>query len=428
MLAEGGRLLALTSVMPPLVYPRALQVSRLLKALQKENWHTDVVTSAPDSAPASLKDDQLARLYSGFYKTLEIPTSEDPGPTRIPLRLWRKIRGIQDYALENWRARAGRTLLRQLATNKYDAVVTFAQPWINHLIGLDVKQAKPSIFWAAHFSDPWADSPYYNTLTKEAKKEEHRLEEKVIKNADGLFFVCQRTADLVMSKYSFSHAKKVRILPHCYDQDTHRSIAIRQKRKKRKTSFRIIHTGNFYGTRSPEKFIQALALFRKNRPLDRDLIRVEFVGFFEGAIEKRVQELIRISGLGNVVRLAGPLEYAEAQSRAAEADLLLVIDAQAEESVFFPSKLADYFLLGKPILAVTPSEGSTADLAFEVGFRTAHPGRIDLISSAIARQVQLWKAGKPEGLASDATERFESRHVAKLFLRHLQAWRMKKEP
>ena len=47
----------------------------------------------------------------------------------------------------------------------------------------------------------------------------------------------------------------------------------------------------------------------------------------------------------------GGCPFAESARRAAAADVLLVIDAPADESLFLPSKLIDYLPAGKPILA-----------------------------------------------------------------------------
>ena len=40
--------------------------------------------------------------------------------------------------------------------------------------------------------------------------------------------------------------------------------------------------------------------------------------------------------------------------------MLLLIDAAADVNVFLPSKVVDYLMLDKPIMALTPPEGATA--------------------------------------------------------------------
>ena len=50
----------------------------------------------------------------------------------------------------------------------------------------------------------------------------------------------------------------------------------------------------------------------------------------------------------------GRLPFLESARIAASADVLLVIDAAAEDNLFLPSKLIDYLPLAKPILGLTP--------------------------------------------------------------------------
>jgi hypothetical protein len=40
-------------------------------------------------------------------------------------------------------------------------VISFAQPWTSHLAVLAAIRQHPRLRWAAHFSDPWIDSPCF---------------------------------------------------------------------------------------------------------------------------------------------------------------------------------------------------------------------------------------------------------------------------
>src|SRR6185437_16912748 len=94
------------------------------------------------------------------------------------------------------------------------ALITFAQPWVDHLIGLSIKHRFPSLPWVAHFSDPWTDGPYAKSGNPELLGEWRLQERKVIEAADEVVFVNDRTAHLVMSKYPAAWRRKVCSVPH----------------------------------------------------------------------------------------------------------------------------------------------------------------------------------------------------------------------
>jgi hypothetical protein len=69
-------LLAVSWAMPPLVYPRAIQVSRTLKELSRRGWSVDVIALDPRANVSAEKDQEFEKAYCGFYRLCPI----DPGP------------------------------------------------------------------------------------------------------------------------------------------------------------------------------------------------------------------------------------------------------------------------------------------------------------------------------------------------------------
>jgi len=94
------------------------------------------------------------------------------------------------------------------------------------------------------------------------------------------------------------------------------------------------------------------------------------------------------------VHVRGRVSPAEAASIAADADVLLVIDApSAGPSAFLPSKIVDYLPLRRPILGVTPEPGATASLLRRLGCPVAPPEDVAAIASALRDLVRCWRAG-----------------------------------
>ena len=85
----------------------------------------------------------------------------------------------------------------------------------------------------------------------------------------------------------------------------------------------------------------------------------------------------------------------DAQSIAAAADVLLVIDAPtAGPSPFLPSKLVDYLALRKPILGITPVEGASAALLRRIGALVAAPDDEAGIRIALRDLLRRWREGE----------------------------------
>lgn len=381
-----GRILALSGMMPPLVFPRSLQISRSLKILHKLGWKTTVVTILPDAEPHAMQDFEFAKLYEGYFNSLLVDTREEVIPSALWRRLWRKIKPPVDLKTDNWLHRSSSVLRNEISQNHYDVLVTFAQPWINHLIGLRIKKRYPSLPWCVHFSDPWVDSPYFD-LSDPKLADRARLQEKnVIRAADIVIFVNHHTADLVMAKYPDSWCSKVRIVPHGYDSDLLNALS---SSKTPSEKMKIVYTGNFYGLRNPELFFQAVARLVED-PEIRSLLHIELVGNTDEEFVSVASEL----GLDDCVFITGKAGYLPSLEIAASADLLLIIDAPAKHNVFLPSKIVDYLMFKKPILGITPLLGATADVLRALGYPIVAPDDPQKVADELRKIVESWRMGQ----------------------------------
>jgi hypothetical protein len=378
------RLLALSWCMPPLVMPRSIQVSRLLAALAKMDWQTDVVCVDPASLrPNNILDDSLNRPADGMVKKYPVPSLEDWVLVRGLIRLFPAL-GILPDPKWVWKNAAFRKCDLLASRQKYDAFVSFGQPWTDHLAGLQFK-AQSRLPWVAHFSDPWADSPYINS-SRWVKTKRLEMEQAVIQSADAVVFVSQLTANLVMQKYPEGWRKKAFVIPHGFEP-----IPVVDQTPAAITNqpVEFIYTGNFYGPRTPENLLKAAAAL-VIKPGYEQSFRLRFVG---PNMEKYHQMVVDM-GLKDFVLFEGPVSFARSQELTTRADVLLVIDAPSDSpSVFLPSKLVDYLAFNKPILGITPGNGSSADLIHELGCRTVEPMDVEGITSAMAGYIDAKSQG-----------------------------------
>jgi glycosyltransferase involved in cell wall biosynthesis len=172
--------------------------------------------------------------------------------------------------------------------------------------------------------------------------------------------------------------------------------------------FHIVHTGNLYTLRRPHAFLRGIRKLISNQA-DGPTIDVTFVGSF---LQEDVT-LARELGIGASVEFIGPKPFLESLQIAAGADVLLVIDAPSDNSVFLPSKMVDYFALGKPILGITPEQGATADALRRGGYRVARCEDADAIHLALAAMLNDWENGRlNEHIKPSEVERYHIRSTS----------------
>ncbi len=393
------RLLALSWCMPPLVMPRSIQVSRLLAALSEMDWQTDVVCVDPASLRPNnnILDDTLNRPAGGKVKKYPVPTLEDWVLVRGLIRLFPAL-GVLPDPKWVWKNAAFRKCDSLASANTYDAFISFGQPWTDHLAGLQFK-AQSKLPWVAHFSDPWADSPYVDA-SRWVKNKRFEMEKAVISSADAVIFVSQQTADLVMQKYPDDWRKKTHVIPHGFETLGNATLTPGETQNQ---PLEFLYTGNFYGPRSPEGLLKAAADLARKAGYENSF-RLRFVGHNMEKYRQTVREL----SLDDAVVFEGPVSFARSQELSAQADVLLVIDAPSEtSSVFLPSKLVDYLAFNKPILGITPLNGSSADLINNLGCLTVDPLDIQGMTSALVDLIDAKRKGTmdlPEKFAQTARQ------------------------
>jgi len=403
------RLLAVSWEMPPMYGPRATQVSRLLGELAPLGWQTTAICLAPRPGGPHWFDGATA--VPPGVGLVRVPSPEEWMAVRAA---WRLAPWLRDYpdTKRVWVGRATRAALDVASAGEVAGLITFAQPWSDHLVGLRVRRAV-KLPWVAHFSDPWADSPY---ATPRQRSIWSRMEQDVIREASAVVFVTEETADLTMSKYPDAWRTKVAVVPHGFDP-TIAPAAPRAHDPRR--PLRLVHTGRFYaGVRTPVALLRALAELNR-RESTTGALDVTFVGPHTTEFEREAAAL----GVASFVRFRGRVPPAEAAAIAADADVLLVIDAPSAvgavtgvPSVFLPSKLVDYLPFRKPILGITPDAGASARVLRRLGCPIAPPDDEAAIAAALEDLIRRWRDGTlgVAGSFDEVAAEFDIRRTARL--------------
>lgn len=402
------RLLAISWEMPPLSGPRAVQVTRTLAALTEFGWRSRTVCFSPRSNRYQQDHHvSLEQLSGGAASLIPVPSPEE---WLIFRGLWRVIPPLKQLPDEKrvWMPGALRAARASLDASPAGLIVSFAQPWSDHLIGLRLKRER-GLPWVAHFSDPWVDSPYFRASGWSRRRAES-WERQVIEEATRVVFVNSYARDRVMAKYPEAWLAKTAVVPQGFEAPLRRHPTTASG----SGPLRIVYTGRFYdGIRTPEAFLEAMALVDKRVPL-RGRLEVQFIGSGMTAYAARAARL----RLGHSVVFTGRVAPQHAQDRAGAADVLLIVDAPSDQgpSLFLPSKLIDYLPLRKPILGITPLMGPTADLLRELGYPVVDPR--DVAGMARLLQELIEHTGRRPGPSAQhdaVSRRYELRETTRAF-------------
>lgn len=366
--------------------PRATQVARTLGALVPLGWQPTVVCLDPRRGGPNWRDGRDVVLPTG----VEVVRVKSPEEWTLVRALWRLMPALRDRPDPKWvwinRAVAAATAAA--SRTKFDGLVTFAQPWSDHLVGLRVHRAT-KLPWVAHFSDPWVDDPYLR-VSEKRRAMLRRMEAQVVAHALAIVFVSEETADLVMAKYPPEWRRKAVVVPHGFSAPPAAQAA---PPARRPGPMRLVHTGRFYdGLRTPLPLLRALAHVNSTEPL-AGALDVTLVGLHT----MRYASDVAVLGLNAFVHLHDRVSNSDAAALASDADVLLVIDAPTSiPSPYLPSKLIDYLPLRKTILGITPVEGASSSLLKRLGGLVAAPDDEAGIRVAIRDLLRRWREGELE--------------------------------
>jgi len=342
------RLLAISYVLPPALYPQAIQIGRILARLPAE---IGAVSGAASTMAGGLDSDLEFDRRLAFRLEIPFRPALSGSALAIAKRFLPLYAAIPDE-FRRWVAKADAAVATKLDESGFrpDVVASFGEPMSDHLLGLRLKRrhGRP---WVAHFSDPWADVVFRRGQFL-ANAINRRLEAQVIAAADRIVFTSQETIDLVMRRYPGDFRDKMSVVPHGFDFTLYNSPS------SRPDGIVVRHLGSLYGRRNPLPLFRALRRILEQEPTLLAGVGFELIGQVSPWIARHPGYRALPQGL---VRIVDTVSYRESLRLMAGADLLLVIDAPDEVSVFLPSKLIDYLGAGVPIMGIVPP-GASATL------------------------------------------------------------------
>jgi len=304
--------------------------------------------------------------------------------------------------------------LRAVHREGIGVIYSTGKPWTAHLVGLVLKKMtrRPLV---TDFRDPWMTNPFREEGSALKNRLEAFLEKKVIEGSDVVITNTIALREEFIKRFPLQSPDKFVALLNGYDPDDFPIASV--KGKGPADPFVLAHTGFLYGRRDPRNFLEALALFLKSARIDREKIRVVFVGSVE--LPYDLNRYLNSCGLERVVILVPHLPYQESLQYLINASALLLLQPGTETQV--PSKLFEYVALGKPILAISPRQGATSTLVAEEGIGyPVDPDDIESIAAVLKRMYLDWERG-PETYSGNGhvRDKFNVKHTTAILSRTL---------
>jgi hypothetical protein len=298
--------------------------------------------------------------------SLILPFIVDPVKTELSKR---QSRGRLELLYWMWKAiTAGSKII---SSKKVNVIFSRSMPVFGHLPAL-ILARKHHIYWIANWSDPapLSISPPPFRTKKPILDLGKLLCKFVTRFADWHTFPNEYLKEYMVPYYPVIKGKSS-VVSHIAFSSLYRETNYKSE------VFRLCHIGSLWN-RDPYPFFQAVKLFKdKNGP---QKIEVLFVGKEEVGMEENIQKL----DLLPEIKFIPPVSYDKSLEFIANCDVALVIEADTEKGIFFPSKVLDIIQQGKPMLSVSPKTGVMADLLVnETGGISVDRNKIDNILTGI---------------------------------------------
>lgn len=319
---------------------------------------------------------------------------------------------VPDKALP-WGATAVPAAVRIVHRRRIDAIMTTSPPTSVHLIGAAVATAtrKP---WVADLRDSWLAHPHrqYERRGVRAKRAvERRMARTVTRRASALVAVTDAIA-AELAGLDPAAARKTHVIGHGVDLSDFAGLEHAPPDR-----FTIVHTGAFFGQRTPRPFLTAVRDLLDRRPDLRGQVLVRFVGDMRESDRAWARDL----GIEGAWEETGFLPYRDAiaAQRGADALLLLIPHAGGRGDTVISGKVYEYLAARRPILAAVPPNGVAAALVESAGAgEVADPDDFAAQSRVLEALVDRRRnGGLPDvaldaGLAESMSRRERARELA----------------
>lgn len=404
-LAASGHALTVVTMPPmadqPLDESLVRKVPPGIRLLHPAPWSrpwrkkTAPSTKAPDAKPKAKEAVQAKGAYAAV---------------RGWLSAWLQVPDSRT----SWLAPAVAASLQEARASRPDVIYSTAPAWTAHLAAFCVSR-RLGLPWLADCRDPWCANPFRRLPHAAHRLADRYLERQMVRAASVVVCNTEPVREEFLRRYG-GWAGRFEVVHNGYEEDA--IAAIRNAAPPpRGDRCLCVHTGSFYGQRSPMPLLRGLAMLARQRPELAECLEFQQIGptMYQGS---SLMDLARQLGVEAMVRVTDMLPYEESLRRIHEADVGVVGGHSGPGSdLQIPRKLYEYLGLGKPILVTGGTcravrsllNGDCLDWLF-----LATEGNDDAsgVCEALRRVAECWRSGRlPRQW--DPGGRFGAAHMAR---------------
>lgn len=375
---------------PPCSAVPAHRPAGLRSAFESAGIRTTVLTSKisgsyeDDDARGIIRAGDLRTHFRTQYQTL-VGYREGSLETRGKPRWWANYI-VPDPTAVSWFPQALVQLIKLIAKDRPDAIITTSGPESTHLLGLVARAF--GIRWVADYRDGWLRDVRHPAPLRLIDR---MLERQIARRST----IVTAVNDALAAEVAQRHGARTFTISNGFDR-TVLAGASDERAALDPNRFSLVYTGLLAidvgeqpvvnRGRHAQAFLDALTLLLADDPSFAD--RLELV--VAGPISESEHEVLTRGELEHVVRVLGLLPRARALGLQQAADGLLLIPGGAGATT---AKVFEYLAARKPIFAVTENDGVAAALLREAGEHTiAEPPDPESLAGSLQAFVARWSA------------------------------------
>ncbi|MDR7130553.1 glycosyltransferase involved in cell wall biosynthesis [Algoriphagus sp. 4150] len=346
------RILFITTAFPPYEFSEALVNAKLAMALKNEGHDIQVIARPATTYYA----DAWSAAWASLKDQVHYPEIQERSFLNNVLM---SVKGLLNYKLPvegiRWGIDAEKIAYKLSQDKPFDLIMTRMPSLFPHLLGLRLAKSW-GIPIISNWNDPTDDiRPLGHPVSAKSSFFFRYISRKAFSEVDMNTFPSEGLYRHFLNTNLKGLSSKVQIIPHI---GFYPEFSLNHNPGQVP---RVAHAGNMLNNIQLDLLLQSLhSLVKKG-------IVFEFHVF--GVVQEKFLMEIESRGLNKSIFIHDPLAYVEMIQRLAEFDFLMILEAQYPEGILMLSKLSDYASLKKPIIALSPTKGVTADyFSNEKGF------------------------------------------------------------
>jgi len=375
--------LMIAKAFPPEAAVGVHRMVGLCKHLVEHHWTVTVVTAAPGQG--TLLDNEL---MAAVPETVRVVRASAPDLPAIAARMLKRRRSPSFAKKDSLQPEIGKTSesdgrsrsrLKKSADwlswwlHVPDGCTGWFVPavWAGMRVGI---RGRPSVIfssapmWTGHvaaallarslrvplvadFRDPWCGSEFHKVPYSAHRRLDSLLERFVVKTARKITCAWDGIRRHLAERYP-QKAADISTVLNGFDPDLMAAaVPVRLDSQRRV----FLHTGSFYGPRSPLPLLSAARQLRSNETVAKGLV-FALVGP-ESYGGRPLKELVRDHGVEDMFRIVPPVPHREAVSLLKGADVAMRFGQSGNESLAsIPGKVYEYIGANKPVLSIGAGE------------------------------------------------------------------------